>query len=270
MATPSFAMRNESSSSSISVQEYQLRGAIALNNLGVRLLEKRKPRQANKTLKAAIDTMRHASSGNQFQEDSSTEAILAALHDKVRRSERILSRTATTTGIVETNDDLVCSIKAVSIDDTLNLRETSPAATSENAATNCQELCPILIESLNKGDLCCDLLSSIMVYNLGISFLCLRMDKSSGISLPQLLECSVNVLKAANDILINGGGRASAQDLTLFVAIHIRRTLLPTLKAMGDVEKERSCMSSLTFLLSLAKEYEQNRLISPPTYAGAA
>lgn len=197
----------------------EYRSAIALNNIGCALLQKHCYEQGHRCLRDAMGLMR-------YQHDDQVGKLQRA------RSYLVNPRPSSVSLVLQT----------VSSSDGIGLGPSSRIICSQANSL-------VRIEASEQEDMDSELLCCIMLYNWGVSFLCLA-NAATLESRSKLLASAVRVVKLSIDILALCHDEKMHSLCIYSMAILQLKALCEALKACGQTEDASECDIRLTELIA--------------------
>lgn len=251
--------------SSDGFRNHDCRGAIALNNMGVSLLEQKAYSEAMETLKDSVIVMKVA-----FQQESCTNF----------RDTGIL---------VEEKLDRACqrlSTQRLEADPTLieGLRHDGGFATLQSLVTKqdpilSESLFPVRIEQLDDHeDIENSLKTAIIMHNFSIAHFCMSKTPVNDEVRARLVEGGLRLASVSYGILskMMSGGKNLLYELILrdtnvfVVAIAVLNSLVQMLIALGSLGEAERCSAKLHQLGALVKQIDSPEFTQSNTVAAAA
>jgi len=250
---------------------HNYRGAVALNNVGVTLIERRCYRQAIETLKDAIFVMRgvfntatEKNSASGFASTSGTEARLQ------RATERLVNPHPVSSSSL---------INVISHDGTRIQPSMLSSLLKEGKAPS--HSVTIRIESADVDSPYArdpDLESAVMLFNFGIAHLCSSKLSKSEVASKKLNQAALKLFNMAYAIISNKTSLSCMSDqdaersceVRLVIAAIVLKQVVEVLKDMGNHSEANQSMQRLIRLQSAISEMEQDINIVSDVSAAAA
>jgi hypothetical protein len=237
------------------------RAAIALNNMGVSLLERRAYRQGMETLKDAIFVMKLVlrpptiSSQGLYKTPKSTSCAKAKVH---RASKRMANPQPVSSAI---------SIDVVSQSATFSHRSCQSGSVLHGGSSSPLRIEATDLVSLEERD--SDLESSIMLYNFGLAHLCMaKLSKTP----MKLQEVALKLFKMAYCILASlydQEEHGSREDIVLLAAVTLNN-IVTLLSQMGKQSEANESDQELARLGRAIQEFQGRNLEDQIASAAAA
>jgi hypothetical protein len=257
-----FALPLETMTSSCCYRSRDYRGAIALNNMGVSLMEQKAYHQAMETLKDAVSVMRAACQSHTMERHD-----CASVDDKLGQASQRLTN-------LRPEKDTTAVIKGISHDEGFVSIRT---VLGKHDPMLADAMFPMRIEHLEDSeDSENNLKAAIIVHNFALAHLCLARKMTNDSLRARLHESALRLASVVFTILRGTMGNDFLRGLILrdtnaFVAIiSTLRTLMQVQSTVGNFLEAEQCSERLDYMASLALEFDPPELRKAGATAAAA
>lgn len=208
---------------------FEYRSAIALNNIGCALLQKNCFQQGHLCLRDAMTVMRHQHAPSPVGDDQA---------EKLQQARSYLANPR--------QNSVSLPLQVVSSSDGIGLEPSSRICSQTRSL--------VRIEVGEHDEMDSDLLCCIIVYNVGLSFLCLANVATFEARSKVLAGSAVRVIKLSNDILALCQDKKMQSQCVYFMAVFQLEALSEALGVCGRNEDVIECDIRLAALIAEASQ----------------